>query len=183
MLPHLCIDLQTFDFLTAKGFLKTYKTTLAMYVLRTWCNAWLTSRRMHENPSLLCLFGCGISERPSPDSESRSSGSSSSSSDSSDSPFVDSTAHYMVCPLLWNTIAQACGGPNLDGIERFGCSTCPQRFHCSAFRMAVACHLYHTIKMGHLEAFLSARRLRQRHGLRVRTLQLAQASRSFIETL
>ena len=38
--------------------LRSLRKHEAMRIIKTWCNAWATSARMHEDTCLPCLFGC-----------------------------------------------------------------------------------------------------------------------------
>ena len=49
--------------------------SIAIKVIKTWLNGWVTSRRMHEDPMLGCLLGCRQGE--------------------------DCLAHYLVCPHMY----------------------------------------------------------------------------------
>ena len=55
--------------------LKNLGPARAMSIIKTWTNAWTTSRRYHEATILPCIFGCNNAE--------------------------DDLAHYLTCDPLW----------------------------------------------------------------------------------
>ena len=57
----------------------------AMQVVKTWCNTWATTKRLHLDPLLHCVPGC--------------------------SNQIDDFSHYVNCPHLWNSVRTAF--PNL----------------------------------------------------------------------
>ena len=59
----------------ALSILQLLSGDIALKVIKTWLNAWATSRRMHEDPILKCLFGCSDGE--------------------------DNLAHYVMCPYVY----------------------------------------------------------------------------------
>ena len=47
-----------FDMTVTFKALRTLRKHEAMQVVKTWCNSWATSKRLHLLPLLPCVFGC-----------------------------------------------------------------------------------------------------------------------------
>ena len=81
MLPELGLHIRAIDWDAALSVLKQTKRCFAsICCVKTWCNAWTTSARMHDAQQMSCLFGC--------EGES------------------DNIQHYLRCERLWNPIFQ-----------------------------------------------------------------------------
>ena len=94
MLPDLGLHIRAIDWDDALSVLKQTKHCVAsICCVKTWCNAWTTSARMHDAQQMSCLFGC--------EGES------------------DNIQHYLKCERLWNPIFQRlCISPYNDVLER-----------------------------------------------------------------
>ena len=81
MLPELGLQLRAIDLSPAIRCLITSRKSFAcMCCIKSWCNAWTTSTRMHDALQMQCLFGCKGEK--------------------------DSIQHYLQCERLWNTVFQ-----------------------------------------------------------------------------
>ena len=67
-------DVETIDFDPIFVLLREFPKHVSFVWIKTMANAWCTSSRMHERPSLSCVFGCSEHE--------------------------DSLKHYILCPVL-----------------------------------------------------------------------------------
>ena len=89
--------------------------------LKTVCNAWTTSYRMHEEVFLSCVFGC-VSHK-------------------------DKLEHYLECSVLWSLIDEVF----LTSIGSSMLARCNISNPCESFAimLTTAFNMYHTIKGGH----------------------------------
>ena len=78
------------------GILKGLSVSVALRVLKSWCNGWATSRRYRnsEEKLLPCLFGC--------------------------SGCVDELEHYLQCPHLFSLWTFLAGSTSEDPLVRWG---------------------------------------------------------------
>ena len=107
--------------------MKKETSHVAMSALKTVCNGWCTSHRMHEETLLDCLFGC---------------------LDGS-----DSLKHYLVCPKLWTLIDDELEVEYGSLEHRLGLHQVSSHTVRALF---LAFHLYHALKVGHLGVALEA---------------------------
>ena len=108
---------------------KRCKPHIAMCLIKTMCNAWCTSHRLHEACRLPCVFGC-------------KSG-------------LDKLSHYLECPNLWGLVSLVLGGEwfPTDILGRLGLSTPSLRAVHGVF---MAFHVYHAVKVSHREVVVAA---------------------------
>ena len=79
MLPQCELQLKSIDIAPALEELRRLrKSHVAMCILKTWCNGWITSERMHRDVRHTCIFGCRGEK--------------------------DNLRHYVSCNRLWNPI-------------------------------------------------------------------------------
>ena len=98
-------------------------THSAMYVIKTLSNGWLTTKRMHENPVLPCIFGCVDCS--------------------------DDLAHYLCCPTLWAIVGEIGSLPFDPSVLSIASRLCLSNPTFDHFRVCgVACWLYHGFKIG-----------------------------------
>jgi len=102
---------------------------VSMAVVKTWANAWTTSRRMHEALLLPCIFGCPGCE--------------------------DNLDHYLCCDPLWTAVISASFRKTellRSGLfAKLGLGGS----HAWLQMMAIAFSCYHAIKLSHLSEILS----------------------------
>ena len=121
--------------------------------LKTWVNAWVTSRRMHEETQLDCLFGCR--------------------------GCTDTTAQYLQCRRLWRSVLWSRGASFLHAslLER-ACLAHPTR--AQANDLVVAFRIYHDLKLSRLECVLSFLEASDVRGLASLVKRIASAARQAI---
>ena len=94
----------------------------AMCIVKTFLNAWTTSRRFHEDVAMPCLFGCRVKR--------------------------DELEHYIVCARLWKAIAARTEGPiACDTLDQLSISAPSSR---NQGNLAVAFTVYHAVKHGEM---------------------------------
>ena len=96
---------------------------VAMCVIKTFCNAWCTSHRFHEQPILGCVFGCHGE--------------------------TDPLAHYLHCQPLWSLASQALGF--FLPISAIGRLAVLRNDVSTLQGIFMAFHMYHAVKVGHKE--------------------------------
>ena len=93
----------------------------AMSVVRTLCNGWCTTHRMHDPERLGCVFGCPKAS--------------------------DTLAHYLQCDVLWALVSRALGHHlPVNAFGRVGVMRCSKGILHGIF---LASHMYHAVKVGH----------------------------------
>ena len=101
---------------------KTCSKTVNMCIIKSWCNSWYTSSRLHESTILPCIFGCEGQD--------------------------DDLAHYLVCSPFWTVLSSIVRPPECQIQE---CPTSRMNLVSpSVFKakvMAVAFHCYHGLKI------------------------------------
>ena len=124
----------------AASFYKSVDPYCAVCWLKTLCNGWCTSYRIHEPIKLECVFGCA--------------------------GFRDQTQHYLVCPNLWGIVDEVFATalpPTL--MQRLNVVD-PSRLGSSV--ITALFNMYHTIKVGNralVEQAIATRRFAAIHGL------------------
>ena len=98
--------------------MKRSSTHIAMSSLKTVCNGWCTSHRMHDDTVLSCVFGC--SER-------------------------DTLAHYFACPVFWALIDEELGTQSDCAAHRLGLH---QVSGLTVRALFLASHIYQAVKVG-----------------------------------
>ena len=116
---------------------------LVSRVIKTWCNAWFTSRRLHENPRLPCLFGCSGSPSSSSASSDSSSGDSSFDLELHVPKIEDSLPHYLTCPHLGGAFSVGWAIGPLNPLMRLGFSPISRE---SLVRTAALHEIYHALR-------------------------------------
>ena len=124
-------DLAAHDHIDIKDTLECLRRLdkfIAVSWLKTVCNGWCTSHRMHEDKLLQCIFGCVGCK--------------------------DTLSHYLSCPILWSIIDSVfrCPiGPTV--FHRLGLhAPSPQ----TIIMLVTAQSMYHTLKVGHRHIALHA---------------------------
>ena len=106
--------------------MKRSSSHIAMFALKTVCNGWCTSHRMHEDTVSSCVFGCSE---------------------------CSSLAHYLACPRLWTLIGEELGILSDCVAHRLGLHQVSDGTIRALF---LAFHVYHAVKVGHRRVFLTA---------------------------
>lgn len=89
LLPQHELQLRSIDFEALVTCLcNLNRSHIAMCVLKTWCNGWVTSERMHHDVRPSCIFGCPGQK--------------------------DNLQHYVQCCYLWNPIFTNMRVPGVD---------------------------------------------------------------------
>ena len=117
-----------------------------MLFVKTITNGWHTSSRMHEATCLPCIFGCN--------SLPNSCIALASTAGLCAAP-KDETAHYLICPLMIGTIAQACGLNYLPTLQQLFLGNDIHDTTGVLF-CAISYHVYHSLKLGKKNEILSA---------------------------
>ena len=76
LISSFCDREATFDLRDTCKALRSMRKHEAMQVIKTWCNSWATSRRLHLETLLPCILGCPQG--------------------------IDDLSHYIACPHIWN---------------------------------------------------------------------------------
>ena len=103
--------------------MKKSSSHIAMCALRTVCNGWCTSHRMHEDTVFSCVFGCGE---------------------------CDTLTHYLACARLWPLINEELGMQSDCVAHRLGLHQVSDGTIRALF---LAFHVYHAVKVGHRRVF------------------------------
>ena len=105
-------------FSRVQSVLLNSKTHVKMCVLKTWVGGWTTSRRMHEEVVMDCLFGCHDQQ--------------------------DTLVHYLHCAPLWLLAGEALGVVSPFNIAERLCIASPTVEHCQL--LALCFQGYHYAK-------------------------------------
>ena len=98
--------------------LRTLRKHEAMQVVKTWCNSWATTKRLHLLPLLPCVLGCTNQ--------------------------VDDLSHYINCPRIWTDVQSAFPQLVFDSVSQKLCgdTDCTESLRV----LAAVFQAYHTIK-------------------------------------
>lgn len=139
----------------AAEFHKTVDSYCSVCWLKTICNGWATTYRMHEPTKLDCVFGCADAR--------------------------DQLQHYLLCPNMWSIVDdvfQATLPPSL--LERINVRSPSKR---GLAIITAIFNMYHTVKIGHrclVESAMTSRRFAAIHSL-CREVALMYRNRYFPE--
>ena len=125
---HYARGLVAADLEPAKDFICKLPVAVAQQCIRSWCNGWITSERLHEAEPVPPMCGCSH-ER-------------------------DTWQHYMTCGYIWYIAALIDRQPLCQSpLERLGLVS-PS--FSSVLRLIAVCNAYHSIRKCHQHSVIHA---------------------------